>query len=277
MINNFIEDQVERNLESKDRWGLYYSHRQKILEIIRSKSSSNSDKICILGAGNCNDLNLNILANQFKEVHLVDLDGQAIRNGISRQGLDYCSRLHVHGTVDLTNSLWFLSKFNQEIKPSESEVKQFIQESNFYLNLYTSESFDVVVSVCILTQLINTTIYSLGHNHPCLFDFILMTRNYHLKYLTNLLKPKGWGLLITDIVSSDSFAKMESIPEESFPNTVNQLIINQNFFHGVNPYKISAMLSSDPLLSKVRMLRPWRWSFGPRVYAVCAIEAQRVD
>jgi hypothetical protein len=68
---------------------------------------------------------------------------------------------------------------------------------------------------------------------------------------------------------------MANVSEESFPDIVNQLIANQNFFHGVNPYKISSVLLSNQLSSEVRVLNSCRWNFGPRIYAVCAVEVQR--
>lgn len=277
MIDKVIKDQIEYNLKSFDGWEIYHSHRQKILEIIVSKSICSSDRLCILGAGNCNDLDLNILVNKFREVHLVDLDNQALQNGISRQNLNNCSNLYIHGKIDLTKSLWFLSEFYQKSKPSEDDVKKFIQETNLSLNLNITEPFEIVVSVCMLTQLINTIIFAIGSNHPWLPEFILKIRNHHLNQLASLIKPNGWGLLITDIVSSDSCAEIATTPEEKFPFLVNKLILAQNFFHGVNPYKISSTLSSNPLLFEVRMLHSWGWNFGPRIYAVCAIEAQKIS
>jgi hypothetical protein len=68
---------------------------------------------------------------------------------------------------------------------------------------------------------------------------------------------------------------MASIPEKEFPDVVNQLIASKNFFHGANPYMISSIFSSNQSLTNIRILNPWRWDFGPRIYAVCAIEAQR--
>jgi hypothetical protein len=57
---------------------------------------------------------------------------------------------------------------------------------------------------------------------------------------------------------------------------LNKAILDNNFFHGVNPYKISSKLLSNPALSEVKILNPWLWNFEPRVYAVCAIETKRI-
>jgi len=52
-----------------------------------------------------------------------------------------------------------------------------------------------------------------------------------------------------------------------------------NFFTGVNPLAIGRQLIQEPtfnhLVTKVAATRPWKWSLGSRVYAVCGIHFQR--
>jgi hypothetical protein len=177
----------------------------------------------------------------------------------------------------LTGSIHFLSNIHQGLKHTESEVRDFIQGADLSLQLSLGKSFEVVVSICTLTQLIDMVVSALGDNHPYLFDFILKIRNHHLNQMVGLTSQQGWGLLITDIVSSDSCAEMLDSSDEDFPDLVNQLIANRNFFHGVNPYMLHSALSSNQLIYDAQILRPWRWNFGSRIYAVCAIEAQRKD
>lgn len=274
-MNSLIRTQIERNQESRNKWDLYQSHREKVTALLISKSKSKDDRLCILGAGNCNDLNLNILTKHFREIHLVDIDEQAVYDGILRQELRNTDNIYVHGSIDLTRSLPYLSELKQNKKYTEMEVKDFIQKTILPLNLDINEPFGVVASVCTLTQLISTVIDALGDNHTYLSDFILKIRNHHLNQLINLLEPEGWGFLITDIVSSDSFAKMSTISEENFSGVIDQLISNQNFFHGVNPYRLNSVLSSNLFVSKTQILHPWRWNFGERIYAVCALEIQK--
>jgi hypothetical protein len=274
-MNNLIETRLTWNQESRENWDCFHQHRRKATDLVVSKLKSQNDRLCILVAGNCNDLDLNILVSQFKEIHLVDIDTQAVCDGIARQELSDCNKIFTHGSIDLSGAIHFLTELSQEHNSAESRIKLFIQTEITPLNLNITEPFELVVSVCTLTQLINTAVRSLGDNHPNLFDLILKIRNHHLDQLINLVKPQGCGILITDIVSSDSSAGMAHVSEESFPEIVDQLIANQNFFHGVNPYRIGSVLSSNPLVSGAKMLSPWRWNFGSRIYAVCAIEAYK--
>ncbi|MGV0029382.1 hypothetical protein [Phormidesmis priestleyi] len=219
--------------------------------------------------------NFAYLLSRFKEIHLVDLDEQAVHDGILRQGLNDTNNIFVHGTIDLTGSLPFLCKLHQELELTEGEAKDFIQEAILPLKLNINEPFEIVASICILTQLIDTVIGALGNTHPYLFDFILKIRNHHLSQLISLVEPGGWGFLITDVVSSDSFTEMANISEENFLEIMKHLIANQNFFHGVNPYRINSVLSSNLLASTAQILHVWRWNFGSRIYAVYGIGVQK--
>jgi hypothetical protein len=274
-MDELVKNQICWNSKSTGKWNLYSSHREHLTRLIKSKALSHNDRLCILGAGNCNDLDLNVLVSDFRAIHLVDIDYQAMRNGLLRQGLGDSRNIFMHGGIDLSGCFQFLSKFDQNLKPSLHEVTEFIQAKDISLGIGTSEPFEVVISACLLTQLISTVINTLGNDHPQLFDFILKVRNHHLHQLLYLTKPHGWCLLATDIVSSDSAIEIMNCPEEDLLGLINHLIAHRNFFHGVNPYIISSIFSSSEFSSQVQMLNPWCWDFGPRVYAVCAIEAQR--
>ncbi|MBO0700587.1 MAG: hypothetical protein J2P46_19480, partial [Zavarzinella sp.] len=93
--------------------------------------------------------------------------------------------------------------------------------------------------------------------------------------------PRGTGVLITDIVSSDSFPALGSVAEQALPHILGQLIREHNFFHGVNPAVLVSLFRSDPVLSsrvaEPEPIRPWRWDLGPRCYAVCALKVRRKD
>jgi hypothetical protein len=275
-----ISNQVQWNEQSSSKWNVFSSHRLKVSGLLESKHCLGSDRVCILGAGNCNDLDLPLIANLFYEVHLVDLDDQALSRGLSTQCLKDCRKIYPHGNIEITGTFDFLERFFEDIQPSIKETENFIQYAELPLDLGISEPFDVVVSVCLLSQIIEAVNRSLGQNHPCLYDFILKVRNHHIEQLIQLTSSRGWSILIMDLVSSDSFPAMKFMSEKELSNSLSKIILDRNFFHGVNPYKISSILSSDPnfssLVDKIQIVLPWSWNCGPRVYAVCAVIFRRV-
>jgi len=63
----------------------FAAHRQRIEVLLRK--NPRGARLCVLGAGNCNDLDLPELAGHFGEIHLVDLDATATRNATRPLGL----------------------------------------------------------------------------------------------------------------------------------------------------------------------------------------------
>ena len=77
--------QLRLNRETLDFWRLYRSHREAVADLISRTPQPGSASLCILGAGNCNDLDLVRFTSRFAQVHLVDLDRQAMDKGVQRQ------------------------------------------------------------------------------------------------------------------------------------------------------------------------------------------------
>jgi hypothetical protein len=139
--------------------------------------------------------------------------------------------------------------------------------------------FDVVASTCLLSQLISAVVSTVGERHPQFLEAIQGVRLGHLRLLADLIVPGGKGLLITDIVSSDTFPVLGTVPHEALPGVLVQLLRVQNFFHGLSPSVMMSVLRNDPFLaSRVEALEgipPWRWDLGVRVYAVLGLTWKR--
>jgi hypothetical protein len=97
--------QLSNNADSRDRWDSFAEHRKKILEILRPDPVTDRGRLCVLGAGNCNDLDLLPLLAVYREVHLVDLDSDSLAWGVERQGVADHPGVHLWGGVDVTGRL----------------------------------------------------------------------------------------------------------------------------------------------------------------------------
>ena len=53
-----VARQLRLNRETLDNWPLYRSHREAVADLICRPPQPASARLCILGAGNCNDLDL---------------------------------------------------------------------------------------------------------------------------------------------------------------------------------------------------------------------------
>jgi hypothetical protein len=94
-MSSLLQTQIEWNEKSCDKWDLYHSHREQVMALIEGKSKSQNDRLCILGAGNCNDIDLNVLVDRYREIHLIDIDDKAVCEGVSRQELNDCKRIFI--------------------------------------------------------------------------------------------------------------------------------------------------------------------------------------
>ncbi len=65
--------------------------------------------------------------------------------------------------------------------------------------------FDVVASTCLLSQLVGNAFHSVGEGHPRFLDLVRAIRLAHLRLMTGLRRAGGTAVLVTDLVSSDTF------------------------------------------------------------------------
>src|SRR5690349_15046625 len=82
-------------------WQLYASHREEFTKAVLSVAPAGSGRLCVLGAGKCNDLDLPSVSQAFSEVHLVDLLPAALASALAREDAPVRQRLKPHAPVDL--------------------------------------------------------------------------------------------------------------------------------------------------------------------------------
>jgi hypothetical protein len=280
-MNRLVELQVRRNAAGRDAWDCAARHRQRVTALLCEAAPSVGGRLCVLGAGNCNDLELPDLARRFAEVHLVDVDGEALAAAVARQGPLETDAVHLHGGCDLTGiwqqlAGWSAGASGRIGNPSHEEVRAAIDAAKAFVSELPGP-FDVAASVCLLSQLIEGIVASLGERHPAFLDLLQAVRRRHLQLLADATARGGTGLLITDIVSTDSAPGLASVPEVQLEPALMALVNAGNLFHGLHPAVIANELQSDPRVRGVEILKPWVWDLGVRQYGVIALRFQRAD
>lgn len=131
----------------------------------------------------------------------------------------------------------------------------------------------------MLTALVETLVAQIGEVHPRFVEILQAVRAGHLRLLSHLIAPGGTGLFLSDFVSSLTFPYLAFIEPNSWPQVINLLNSECNFFHGVNPLILEALFHQDPVLApeiaESETITPWRWQFGEREYAVWAIRFRK--
>ncbi len=119
--------------------------------------------------------------------------------------------------------------------------------------------FDVVLSAGVLTQMI-------------LAGDALALRDKHLADLVALARDRV--VLVTDVVSSATAPSV--LGAGDLEAEMASLVAARNFFTGVNPYRLEALLEADERLCDVRLHAPWLWRVtADREHLTCAITASR--
>ena len=142
-----------RSMPGADDWTLYAEHRTHLTDVLLCSTAKAGGKLCLLGAGHCNDVDLERLAATFAEIHLVDIDAKALDEAKARQSPEVRSRVVTHGNVDLAGLTPKRLRKWRTRPPSSHEVEASGIATLEWILERLPRPFDVVASTCVLTQL----------------------------------------------------------------------------------------------------------------------------
>jgi hypothetical protein len=274
-IGPIVEEQIDSNAGSAGLRPYFEGHRKKVTALLAERARGPDARLCLLGAGNANDVDLDALLERYAEIHLVDLDPAALSRAALTVTGPHASKLVPHAPVDVSFVLDKLERWRaMQITPEE--LMGHPQAAGMALLQATGGPFDVVASACLLTQIQRAPVAVLGDQHR-LFEAVRHTLTVaHLRVLHALTRPGGTALFVTD-VSAD---RITPLPEDDGKTDlvalVSRLVTERNVFQVANPELVRGIVNDDPVLSKdVRissLLDAWFWLNGPQnrflVYAL---------
>ncbi|NYE57992.1 hypothetical protein [Carboxydothermus ferrireducens] len=188
------------NEDTRNFFNEYAPHREKLMaEILKAKSSG---RAIILGAGNCNDIDLNELSKTFDQTFLLDIDVTAMELGLQRQKPIYPEKIKIL-EFDLTGIL-----ANIQLVIRDTSLDTLLNalkavNDNPKLPEGFEQSFDLVVSAGVITQIIYPLkaadfmagFYSIHDLLEFLRDRLF---RQHLKLISRLLKDDGRAIFTVD-------------------------------------------------------------------------------
>lgn len=280
-MDRITAEQVRRNRDARQGWLLYQSHRERVTQLLQSSAISPGATLCVLGAGNCNDLDLQRLKVQFRQIHLVDLDTEALAQGCELQGLAGDSAIQCHGGIEVTGVASRIHAWQPQHPADADEATAVIRDAlAASLSDIPHGPFDVVASVGLLTQLIEMVGLTLGTQHPQFLGLMSAIRLRHLRLLLELTHPGGKAWLFSEVVSSLTCPELLKTAESDLLPVLQRAIAQQNFFTGANPNILNRLFQEDPELkasiASLESPAPWLWNFFTRTYAVCSFGATKV-
>jgi hypothetical protein len=276
-----VQKQVTSNLNALPHFEAFAEFRNRLTALLATRAAPNGgSRLCLLGAGNCYDADLERLASLYREVHLVDIDPEALDRAWERQPATVRARLVRHPPVDLSGVLDQLARW-RELDVTAEELMNRPGAAVAEIVSALPSGFETVVSTCLLSQLQLSVFNVLSPTHP-LFDTVRQVVNItHLRTLAALSSPdQGRALLVSD-VSSNAITPLGVFePGADLRPLLNELMQRGSVIHIVRPDVIQQVAAEDPALSVLVTASPvldaWLWQNGPeRTFLVYALELTR--
>jgi hypothetical protein len=220
-------------------------------------------RICVLGAGNCNDLDLGWMVGAYGEVRLVDIDRGAVERGVGRQGV--VGKVEIEGPVDLTGVSEGVRSWRGR-RVSIEEVGRAVERVNGQLSMVNGGGFDVVLSCCVLSQLLCGVRDVLGVGHAGWKGLKGAIIRRHLRDVVGLTRAGGRGVLAVDVSSTVAIAGLDRAREEEWGDLMRVALNDGKCFRGLEPVALRGVVEGDGelrrLVAEARVSAPWVWHLG---------------
>ena len=269
--------QYDMNRRAPDASEWYAPHRRRLMDELAQASGD----LCVFGAGNCADIDLEYLAKRFHEIHLVDLDGAAIERSRDRQPKALRERIVLHGDRDLSGILHCLDDWAERF-PSDAELEQTSLRAAHALLQSIGRPFDVTLSTCVLSQLLLPFQDTWVMSEEEWDKLIACTTAVHLATLFGATRQGGSGFMAFDVLSSDHLPGLLAYrdrPEAELQAFVEQQVASQQVSLSPPPSELLGNLTSSGLgaaLARVRITPPWLWDIKSAQQLVYGLSFQRL-
>ena len=255
------DEQSRMNRSTRGQWDWYAAHRQAIERLIVPEGQGGrGGRICVLGAGNCNDLDLKWLTAAYAEVYLVDIDRAALERAAERQGVAGVPAIHVHAPVDLTGMAALTQRWVGRAA-REDDIAAAVANAEQDGEPIGGGSFDVVLSPCVLSQLLMGVRERVGKDHPGWPRLKSAIIARHLSTVVRLTGPGGRGVLIVDLASSRVVPGLDRAADAEIGDVMRMCVRDRRCFHGLEPAEIGGVLRRQGG-GEQTVSSPWVWHLG---------------
>ena len=264
----------ESNVGTEGMWDLYAHHRshvtallleqhQRVLVVQPDEDRGSAiwaprGKLCLLGAGNSNDIDLRKLLRHFETIELVDVDGAALARGTARQlsSEAVAKRVKLHGSIDLlgldSEDVAFLRDDGPKCEGAPdvdvadgTRAAAALSRGRVAATLAAllSHQCDVVSAMSILPMLVIGLQRHLGFSEMPTGEVAAATRGWdealdalcesYLNALLSAVRPGGAIVHVSTLVIRPLARSNETFAEAA---VLHEHILRGDFFPATNPY-----------------------------------------
>jgi hypothetical protein len=275
-----LEQQRLANTSALSHFEAFRGHREQTTRLLLAEATRAEETLCVLGAGNAYDLELEALLERFTEVHLVDIDADAVARARERVSESRRGRLIAHAPLDLSGMFHDIERF-AELRVTPQDLMAAPAAGVRLVTSALPGPFDVVASTCLLTQLQLSLLRLLGEHHRLFVVLRELLSLTHLRTLAALTKPDGRALLVTDLCGSEAFPAGRPESDADLAPLMAELVAKGHVVHSSHPRLIQQTLEADPTLARAfgppQQSAPWLWQNGPeRCFLVYGLRLPRL-
>jgi len=276
-----VAQQISSNESATGHEATFAEHRARLTREIAERAPAAGDgRLCLLGAGNANDVDLGELAARFAEIHLCDMDTDAIARAIARVPAPLRDKLVAHAPVDVSGMFDLLEPWSR-LPPDVRALDGIVAAAVTRVARALPAPFDVVISCSLLTQLQLVLLQVLGDVNPRFAELRTTLNRAHMRTLGALLAPGGVALLVTDLTSNLIYPPLADLDAGTdVGKLMTDLIAGGHIIYAVHPGQLSSEMRRDPALKQTFTIRypigPWIWRNGPdQALMVYGLEIRR--
>lgn len=274
-VRHHIKQQKNANKASLKYFRDFAEHRRQQTDLILAANAAGGGRLCVLGAGNCYDLDLKRVAAHFAEVHLVDIDKDSISGARARVAGALAQKIFLHAPVDISGANKNLEDW-RDFQVTPGGLLEFPERASSQLAKQLPGPFDCVVSSCLMSQILLTYTSVMGEQHPLLQAGLITLLVTHLRVLVALTKPGGQAFWITDVTSNQIAPLNRTTPPDDCVDLLYHLSRNNQIFNYLDPGLIRDLAQQDPDISARAaiedIVKAWIWHNGPqRTFLVYAL------
>ena len=273
-----LSARVQRSQEALNRkrqgWEVYESHRGRLERLLRAVQREQG--LCVLGAGNCDDLDLPVLVREFGEVHLVDLDGAAMNQALERVPPAVRAKVVLHAGVDLSGAVALVDDWGERF-PDDAALEAFSRTNAADIARGIGRRFDVVLSACLLSQLYVPLRESLILGLADWQRLFAAIDRAHLGTVAALARPGGTGVLALDVTNSRKLPELSAFTSpttwDGLGSAIPGAIARRQVTLDPDPRRVQQLASAGlpglgVSIERVRLTDPWVWDTGGGVQAL---------
>jgi hypothetical protein len=253
---------LNRNLDHAER---YAGHRQRLSALLASTGPA--PDIGIFGAGNCSDLDPEKLTALYQEIHLIDLDAEALERGRESFPRSARDRVVLHAGVEMSGFADKLDTWGDAF-PDDAEIGRSALDAVHAILRRVGQMFHVVLSDCVLSQLplsYRRAWIAPRANWERLFSSITAV---HLATVVGSVRPGCSGVIACDALGSKAVPELPDFVDAN-SDTLQSFVFDRvtaqairldpdpaTLLRGLQSGRLSAVVES------AQVTPPWLWDTG---------------